>query len=394
MIAIQAKGLSKGYRQYQNNLEPLKAFLLRRPLAKHQLMVLENIDFTLTAGETLGVIGDNGAGKSTLLKLLAQTITPTSGELTIQGRVSAILELGSGFHPEFSGYENIKIGCAMMGMNVVETKRASQAIIDFSELSPDVLARPIKTYSSGMYVRLAFSIVTAVSPDILVIDEALSVGDLHFQKKSLDKIKSFIKKGKSVVFCSHNLFQVKSLCQKALWLKDGQICLAGEADEVVDAYIDYARQSKQETVSDETFKKNAIQNKTAYIVSTELVDCPKNSLQQGDTLTLKTCILANQSDPKSLSLGVVLMRNDDIHVFGSSTNIAELVLDTDKEGMLTVILKFPKLPLFSGQYLFYLYLTDLSEIHIYDKREAVLPFAVRHKGKQVGMVCLEHEWII
>ena len=219
MIAIDAYDLGKGYRHYARPVDSLKELVLRRPLHETN-WALRSASFQVPRGGTLGVIGANGAGKSTLLKLLAGTLQPSEGRLRVDGRVSAILELGSGFHPEFSGLDNVRMGCAMLGLSAAETRERLPEILDFSELG-EAVHRPVKTYSSGMYVRLAFAVVTSVDPDVLIVDEALSVGDQHFQKKSLSRMRGFIEQGKTVVFCSHNLYQVKSLCDQALWLDRG-----------------------------------------------------------------------------------------------------------------------------------------------------------------------------
>ena len=206
MSALIAENLGKAYLQYQKPIDSLKELIFRKKYHE-QFWALKNVSFDCEKGEVLGVVGDNGAGKSSLLKLLAGTMKPTEGSLNTNGRVSAILELGSGFHPEFTGLENIHLGCAMLGLNAEQTTAIVDEIIDFSELG-DFIQQPVKSYSSGMFVRLAFSVVTSVDPDILIVDEALSVGDQHFQKKSMDRMMAFKDQGKALVFCSHSLCHV------------------------------------------------------------------------------------------------------------------------------------------------------------------------------------------
>ncbi len=387
--AITADALAKHYRLYRQPMDALKELVLRR--RRHeQLRVLHDVSFSLDAGDTLGVIGENGAGKSTLLKLLAGTLHPSSGGLKVSGRVSAILELGNGFHPEFNGIENVRLGCALLGLSAQETEVALPGIIEFSELG-DAVYRPVKTYSSGMYVRLAFSLVTAVDPDVLVIDEALSVGDIYFQKKSLDRIREFIDKGKTVVFCSHNLYQVKTLCRRCLWLDHGKLRMIGDASEVVDSYMDAMRErAKAAETEDAPLVEHAA---GASFLRAEFADASRSDYVRGERLAMTIDIDPGRVvEARELHVGVVIMRNDNIHVYGVSTLIDDQALATGEDGMIHLIYELPELSLLSGLYSFYLYLLDDSGVHVMDKRENVLPFRVRHSGDEVGVVRLPHRW--
>ena len=189
MYNLVADGIGKDFRVYRRPVDRLLEAVLRKP--RHQLVtVLNDISFSIPPRSSLGIIGDNGAGKSTLLKILSGTLTPSRGNVRLGGRVAALLELGAGFHPEFSGRQNIYLNAALLGLPREEIRKREQEIIDFSEIEP-YIDQPVKTYSSGMYLRLAFSIATSVDPDILIIDEALSVGDLAFQKKCIDRMNRF-----------------------------------------------------------------------------------------------------------------------------------------------------------------------------------------------------------
>src|SRR5262245_50514875 len=206
--AIVADGLTKVYRSYRRPADRLWEALLRRP--RHsELRALDDVSFTLPKGEGLGVIGENGAGKSTLLKVLCGVTQPTAGSLRVDGRVAAILELGAGFHPEFTGRQNAVLNAALLGLSEREVDAALPRILDFSELG-DFIDRPVKTYSTGMAMRLAFSIATQVEPEVLIVDEALSVGDGYFQKKCMDRMLAFIRGGGTVLFCSHAMYYVSS----------------------------------------------------------------------------------------------------------------------------------------------------------------------------------------
>ena len=235
MNAIEVYNLSKNYKVYFKPFDRLKEAVLRKPC--HDLVeALSNVSFNVPEGGTLGIIGQNGAGKSTLLKLLAGTVQPTSGRMVKRGRMAALLELGSGFHPEFSGRQNIYLNAALLGLKEKEIRDREQGVIDFSELG-EAIDRPVKTYSSGMYVRLAFSIATSVEPDILIIDEALSVGDHWFQQKCVNRMMQFRDLKKTIIICTHSMYLVNELCARAIWLNGGNVCGIGQTSAVISEYL-------------------------------------------------------------------------------------------------------------------------------------------------------------
>lgn len=242
MPRVSVQNLYKDFKIYDRPQDRLFELILRKP--KHQLYhVLSDISFAVPDGKSLGIIGDNGAGKSTLLKLTVGTLQPTSGDISIRGQVAALLELGAGFHPEFSGRKNIFLNASLLGVPDDNIAQLENDIIEFSELDY-FIDRPVKTYSSGMYVRLAFSIATMVRPDILVIDEALSVGDMAFQKKCVQRMNEFREQQKTMIFCSHSMFHVQELCDIAIWLDKGKIREMGDSDKVVGHYEDYCNSKK------------------------------------------------------------------------------------------------------------------------------------------------------
>jgi len=239
---VIVKDLCKDYKIYERPQDRLTELFVRRP--KHKLYhVLSDITFSLPHGQSLGVIGDNGAGKSTLLKLLVGTVQPTSGEIHVAGQMAALLELGAGFHPEFTGRRNIYLNASLLGVPDDNIPKLENDIIEFSELGY-FIDRPVKTYSSGMFVRLAFSIATMVQPDVLVIDEALSVGDMAFQKKCVERMNQFREEQKTMVFCSHSMYHIQQLCDIALWIDKGRIKEIGDSAEIVGHYEDYCNNKK------------------------------------------------------------------------------------------------------------------------------------------------------
>ncbi len=208
----------------------------RNKLSKEDFWALRNISFQIKKGEVVGIIGRNGAGKSTLLKLLSRITVPTEGRIVIDGRVACLLEVGTGFHTELSGRENIFLNGAILGMSRAEIVRKFDEIVAFSEIE-EFLDTPVKRYSTGMFVRLAFAVAAHLDPEILIVDEVLAVGDAAFQKKCLGKMGSFAESGRTVLFVSHNMEAVRTLCQRGVWLKDGRLHRDGEASEIVEAYF-------------------------------------------------------------------------------------------------------------------------------------------------------------
>jgi homopolymeric O-antigen transport system ATP-binding protein len=271
---VSVQNLNKDFKIYERPQDRLLEILLRKQ--RHELYhVLSDISFAVPDGKSLGVIGDNGAGKSTLLKLLVGTLQPTSGDIIINGQVAALLELGAGFHPEFTGRKNIYLNAALLGVPDDNIAELEQDIIAFSELDY-FIDRPVKTYSSGMYVRLAFSIATMVRPDILVIDEALSVGDMAFQKKCVQRMNQFREQQKTMVFCSHSMFHVQELCDIAIWLNNGKIQEIGDSDKVVGHYEDFCNNKKsynniREDIPDELRASVSTED-------TDVQDCRINSI--------------------------------------------------------------------------------------------------------------------
>jgi len=280
---IIVENINKDFKIYERPQDRLAEIILRRP--KHKLYhVLRDISFAVPDGQSGGIIGDNGAGKSTLLKLLVGTLQPTSGSIRTHGQVAALLELGAGFHPEFTGRRNIYLNASLLGVPDDDIAALERDIIDFSELG-DFIDRPVKTYSSGMYVRLAFSIATMVRPDILVIDEALSVGDLAFQKKCVQRMNDFRQQNKTMAFCSHSMFHVQELCDIAIWIEKGEIREMGDSHKVVGNYEDFCNNKKSYTsvVEDLPPNSTAAADGTGEGQESLLQDCKINSLSVRNT---------------------------------------------------------------------------------------------------------------
>ncbi len=242
MTAITVEHLSKVYHLYDSPQARLKEALhpLRRKY-HHDFYALNDVSFSVEQGEVLGIIGKNGCGKSTLLKILAGVLTPTSGAVTVNGNISALLELGGGFNPEFTGLENVYFSSAIMGYTREQVEKNLDNIITFADIG-EFIQQPVKMYSSGMYVRLAFAVAINVDPDVLIIDEALAVGDMNFQAKCMTAITRIQEKGATILFVSHDVGSVKSLCSRAVYLEQGRVKLIGKAGDVVERYVQAMRE--------------------------------------------------------------------------------------------------------------------------------------------------------
>ena len=238
MSAIEINELWKKYRRPHARVSSLKEAvfaLLRGQTGVEEFYALKDISFSVEPGEAIGLVGPNGSGKSTLLGLIARVLQPTQGTISVEGRICPLLELGTGFHPDLTGRENIFLNASLLGLRSREVREKYDSIVDFAELE-EVMDAPVKTYSTGMVVRLGFSVAVHLEPDILLIDEVLSVGDEHFQHKSFDRLLQFKEEGKTIFVVSHNLNAVKSLCERAIWLDRGRIIKDGEAEQVIAKY--------------------------------------------------------------------------------------------------------------------------------------------------------------
>ena len=236
-IAIKVSHMTKNFKLYSDKPNTLKERIVRGWKNKTEVRtVLKDINLEIKKGETVALIGVNGSGKSTLLKLMTKIIYPNKGTLKTYGKLTSLLELGAGFHPDFTGRENIYFNAALFGLTKQEIDARLQSIIDFSELG-DFIDSPVRTYSSGMYMRLAFSVAINVDAEILLIDEILAVGDQHFQEKCFAKLEELAKSNMTIVIVSHSLGSIRKLCNRAIWINNGEVAMDGEANKVIDAYL-------------------------------------------------------------------------------------------------------------------------------------------------------------
>ena len=326
MGTITLSNIGKAYKQYPTRWSRLVEWLIPFSKPQHQLKwVLQDINFTVNSGEALGIIGINGAGKSTLLKMIVGTTLPSTGSVSITGRVAALLELGMGFHPDFTGRQNTYMAGQLLGMSVEEITSLMPEIEAFAEIG-DYMDQPMRVYSSGMQMRVAFSVATARRPDVLIVDEALSVGDVYFQHKSFDRIREFRKQGTTLLIVSHDKSAIQSICDRAILLNAGKLAMEGEPEGVMDYYnamIAQKENSKIEQIILGTGKVQTISGTgEAEIESAIIVNNdgePVEMVNVGETITLKITVRTNKSLPE-LVLGYLIKDRLGQAVYGTNTH--------------------------------------------------------------------------
>ncbi len=414
MISVQ--NVSKLYRIYDQPSGRLKEILLRGRRKYHRdFWALQEVSLEVETGEAVGIIGRNGAGKTTLLQIIAGVLQPTLGDVTVEGRVTALLELGSGFNLEYTGRENILLSGQILGFREEEMKRRMDVIVQFAELE-DFVDQPVKTYSTGMLMRLAFASAIHVDPDVLIVDEALSVGDVYFQRKSLDRMEYFRKAGKTVLFVSHDPALVQRFCTRALWLEHGRVAMTGKAKEVVTAYQAFCARLEEERLRnaannggigsrehDEIIRELQLTgsrwgNGRIKFISVEMINARGEQtwiIGAGDEVTIRLRVEADDDYPSPV-FAVDIHRYDGVFI-GSvnnlDTNPARLPI---KRGANLVELHIPKLELSHNVYFLSVKAytengepdwSDPADIHYQMYQFNVLTEGVIH-----GLMKFEAEW--
>jgi ABC-2 type transport system ATP-binding protein len=343
-----------------------------------EFWALKDISFEIPEGSTFGIIGSNGSGKSTLLKCLAGILTPDKVTLKVNGRISALLELGAGFHPDLTGRENVFLNGAILGMTNKEIENNFDDIIEFAGLG-QFIDTPVKNYSSGMVVRLGFAIATNVDPEILIIDEVLAVGDASFQQRCFEKIESFRKDGKTIILVSHGLSQITQLCTTAAWLERGSLRMLGSSYEVVSEYTGVSHEARPKVDSEEIGERWGTGE--ADITSVQLLN--RQNQEVVDFETNKPAIIRiSYSCPIPIKDAVFGIRITHLHgtvMWGSNTKRRGIVIPT-LTGTGYIDLEIESLPLLEGTYDLTVALSDMSEIHEYDHWERRTRFNVNQHG--------------
>ena len=409
-VAIKIDQASKCYHVYNAPVDRLKQFILPRLRSYlglsnkasyfREFWSLRNVSLNVNRGEVLGLVGANGAGKSTLLQLICGVLQPSGGSIQVNGRVAALLELGAGFNPEFSGRENIFLNAALLGLTQEETNQHLDGIIQFSGLS-DFIDQPVKTYSSGMYVRLAFSIATSVQPDILIIDEALSVGDGAFARKSFDRILAMRDQGVTIIFCSHSLFQVEALCTRAIWLDAGRVREIGPVAQVTASYQEHLDLVSSQSTEDARVGSFAFESLIApkgYATLRKVqVSCDGVDGKDLNAISGRSEVVVDfefDSDPSlPAPSGAVAVTTADGRIVASCGSwIDGVSLLRDSNGRGTVTLKIVNLPLLKGRYRISAYLFCERGLHIYTSAEGVATLNVFQENVEQGLFHIPRTW--
>ena len=402
---LQVDRVGKEYKLYGAPKDRLTTLLTGRATHRSH-WALRDVSFALQRGQCMGVIGDNGAGKSSLLKLITGTLQPTTGALTRIGRVTAILELGAGFHPDFSGRDNLYFGGNLIGISHADMLRLQPSILDFAELG-EAIDRPVKTYSSGMAVRLAFALVTAVEPDLLVIDEALAVGDQNFQKKCVERIAAFRRNGCTILFCSHSLYHVRHLCNVALWLDAGRVKAFGETESVLSSYEAHVRSRDgtreparaTDTVAIDMAPPASVNgapsraaSQLAQLVSVEVANLGAGTPPLLGATDLVVTVIAQLDSDEQPSIAVMLEQTHGVGITSVATHADGVVPAHLGQGRWRATLTFADLPLHSGDYVVSAYLFDAHGLVEYDKRMRCVEFKLVSPTRLPGLVRLPHVW--
>ncbi len=403
IYAISLQSVSKIYRTYAHGWDHLWEILTYRTRAQ-VFQALYPLTLHINHAQVVGIIGKNGAGKSTLLKIVTGTLmSDEGGTRDVSGRVAALLELGTGFHPEMSGRENVYLSGAVIGLSVDQIDQLYDDIVAFAGVEA-FMEKPVKTYSSGMFMRLAFAVATCVEPDILIIDEALSVGDGAFARKSFDRIMQFREAKKTILFCSHSLYQVEKICDRVIWLDQGRIQMDGPPSEVLPAYSNFLSDETNSTQLNH--KKKVGENPPSSIPPDKMGHITNINVhtenETGEHLTLQSA----QSDliievdfitdptlpPPTVAVGIT--RKDGLLVSSASTHNDNQKIPSHSEGKGCARIIFQKIPLLKGSYTVDVFLACENALHLYDQAQAVASLTVLQEGVEQGIVTMSHQWQI
>ena len=393
-MIIELKSISKSFISY-SKFSILNNLFLKTPETK-KITALSNVNLEIKHGEVWGIIGRNGAGKSTLLQIVCGTLTPSSGSISVNGKIGALLELGAGFHPDFTGIENIYLSGSIMGLTKKETDKYLDQIIDFADIH-DFINLPVRTYSTGMSMRLAFAIATTTSPDILIIDEALSVGDQEFSQKSFNKIMSLKDRGTTILFCSHSMYQIEALCDKVIWLESGRIKEQGIPQEVSLNYQEdqLSKVSNSNDIginlnsSNQSFGQPSIKS---IVVSKNGSKSDKHVVLKSrkDTLSLKVIFLDPNNTNPSIAFSIRRITGEMVASCGSFND--RIKSKKDGDGQLFFSVDYPEIPLLKGNFRMDVSLFCSKGLHTHDYANQFLNITVIQSDLEQGICHINHKW--
>lgn len=401
-IMIEIKNLSKVYHLYEKPMDRLKEALSITHKNYHkEHYALHDINLNIKKGESIGIVGTNGSGKSTLLKIITGVLNATKGEVKTNGKIAALLELGAGFNPEYTGIENIYLNGTMMGYTETEMKERVQAIVDFADIG-DFVNQPVKTYSSGMFARLAFAVSINVDPEILIVDEALSVGDMRFQIKCMEKMKEMMEGGTTVLFVSHDINSIRRFCTKVVWMRKGKIQEVGDVNEVSDRYLDFLKIGEEfyeETLKgqENEAKKEEVkaENIIAEIQSFKMLDEQNNEIseaQMNQPVKVEVTYQVYDTDIKNPVIGIAIRGMDDDYVCGLNSLLDGHKISW-KQGLNKVELTYPYgILAVGGQYYFDVALFEETATVPIQYISVVKKFAIRSGYVGEGRYIIPHSW--
>ena len=404
---IEVSHLTKVYNLYDKKSDRLREAISVSGKEYHRLFyALQDISFTVDRGEILGIMGVNGSGKSTLLKILTGVVAPSEGTASVNGRVSALLELGAGFNPEYTGIENIALNGTMMGYSPKEMVKRQEQIIQFADIG-EYINQPVKNYSSGMFARLAFATAINVEPEILIVDEALSVGDMRFQIKCMNRMKEMMENGTTILFVSHDIASIRRFCKKSIWLNHGKLEAFGETNDVADLYSDYlkctemqseppkAKQETQDADLDPEFAARSKNGDIAKVVKVELLDQngnPQTTVRYDAPVTFQVSYDVYDENVDEPVLGVAVFGVDDDYVCGLNTLLDHVEIPW-KYGHNTASVYYPKgLRVLGGKYYFDVTLRDKTATVNIDYQKEVKDIRVVSDYVAEGRFVIPHIW--
>ena len=390
--AVEAQDLGKIYKRWDGPwARALEAVTSGRRVGHREVRALEGVSFQLPRGGSLGLVGPNGAGKSTLLKLLSQTATPTTGRFRTSGRVASLLELGTGFHPGFSARENAFQNAVLLGLSARQARARVEEAIEFAELT-DVADEPVGTFSTGMAMRLGFAAAMCVEPEVLLLDEVFAVGDLAFQKKCVDRLGAFRAGGGTLVLCSHALYDVRQMCDEALWLQEGRVAGLGDSCEVTHAY---ASSQRDEEGRRRLEYASAPRADWPRITGAEVVlshtGLSARSVRTGEDVEVRVRWENPDPDGHPVQLGVGFVRGDQTLCAAAATHHDGVHLN-GTGGVCT--LRLPRLSLLAGTFLVKLWLFDDAGVFRYQETALDHDLVVQGDAREVGLVRLDHTWSV
>jgi ABC-type polysaccharide/polyol phosphate transport system ATPase subunit len=393
---IELRDVHKRYRVYRERYRSLKEIMVHRRIGVWEdRWALQGLSLEVGRGATVGLVGPNGAGKSTTLKLMARIMSPDAGTVSVRGRASGLIELGAGFQPEYTGRENVYLNASLLGLTRADVRRKFDDIVSFAELE-DHIDAPLRTYSSGMYMRLGFSVAIHVDPEVLLIDEVLAVGDAAFQHKCFDWLERFQRRGGTLVIVSHDLTAIREHCDQAAWIGDGRLLSLGDPAAVIGDYLEAVREH-QVAVAEATAARGGGEEATpaAQIVDVRLVDRAGQEvrdLRSGEGLSVEIAYQCHQEVANPV-FGVALFRNDGVYVYGTNSAVDGITLPP-AVGPGRIRLEYRSLPLLPGTYLLSVAVFDGADNPALDHRDQRYRFRVLGKSGEHGVTAIPHDWVL